>query len=1059
MPADIRSFFGGKTSPPIREKATNKEEDSKKKRGRNRKVVDDSDEEPTRPKKATPKPSVVKKPVKKESPKDQEITTEDYFASTKSKPKPKPSKPTSTPTKSLATPKIDSSSRSSARKNKPKTYSENLDQDELAFLDDDEDAGDDILAANVRKGGREKDAYVEIDSDDEPMVAKPKKPVSKNKAGSKKDEDVEMKDIVMVDDSDDMVIEKPAARAVSKKRKSVDLESEEDDDVVPNIKPVKGKSSKQPPAKKRAPAKKAEKTESAAVQAILNNIPLVRPPTPPKDENAKFDWRKAAPGGGNASAAPPAQGSKEIPEGAENCLVGLTFVFTGLLETLSRDDGTALVKRYGGKVTGAPSGRTDFVVLGADAGPSKIKKIHDLKIKTVDEDGLFALIATMPANGGDGKAAEQSLEKKAAEMAKIKREAEAMEKEELKKAAEAEKARNIAEKLVSSKGSTYRPPAPRPPPSSSLLWTSKYAPTQINQICGNKGNVENIQSWLKGWSYAHKYNHEKRGPDGLGGYRAIMISGPPGIGKTTAAHLAAKLAGYDVLESNASDTRSKKLVDSGLTEVLNNTSMVGFYTGDGKSVDAKKKNILLIMDEVDGMSAGDRGGVGALAKLCKTTDIPMVLICNERGLPKMKPFDHVVFDIKFQRPTVEMIRSRIATICHREGLKLPMPVIDALIEGSNKDIRQIINMISTAKLDQTVMDFDEGKAMSKAWEKSVVLKPWDICGKILSGGMFAPSSKATLNDKIELYFNDHDKSFLMVQENYLSTKPILAANCHPGREQRLKTLELIDKAAESISDGDLVDRMIHGSQQQWSLMPVHGVFSTVRPASFISGMPTGRTNFTAWLGNNSKQTKLVRYVKEIQSHMRLRTSGDRHEIRQQYLPVLWTQLIDRLQKEGKDCVEEVINLMDSYFLTREDFDFIMELGLGPQDEGNVKIESQTKATFTRLYNQKSHPLPFMKAGNITAPTAKVKAEKPDIEEALEDDDEEVPADEPKAEEDLETMLKKDKYIKQPKVKKSTTKTASKKKAVKGDDTDMDSEEEVKPKKAKAKVKPKGKGKK
>lgn len=95
-----------------------------------------------------------------------------------------------------------------------------------------------------------------------------------------------------------------------------------------------------------------------------------------------------------------------------------------------------------------------------------------------------------------------------------------------------------------------------------------------------------------------------------------------------------------------------------------------------------------------------------------------------------------------------------------------------------------------------------------------------------------------------------------------------------------------------------------------------------------------------------------------------------------------------------------------------------------------------------------------------APTAKVKAEKPDIEEALEDDDEETPADpEPKAEDDLENELKKDKYIKQPKVKKPAAKKASKKKAKDDVDEDMDSEEEVKPKKAKAKAKPKSKGKK
>ncbi|PMD45180.1 DNA replication factor C, large subunit [Hyaloscypha variabilis F] len=1078
MPTDIRSFFGGKTSTPIREKVTKKEEDSKKKRSKSRKIIDDSDDdEPAAPlKKATPKKVPPKKPVNKESPKGEETSTADYFA-TSSKPKPKPAK--STPTKPRALDTVESNGRSSARKKTTTSYSELKDEDDFAFLDDDEDAGDDIFAADVKKNGKHKaDAYVEVDSDDEPLP-KPKKAATKSRSTTnKKKEDIEMKDVgdddfVVPDDSDDMmVIDKPVSKSGSKKRKSVDLESD-DDDVKPATKSSKSKSAKPPPAKKPRAPKKTE-PESSAVQAILDNIPTVRPPTPPpQDPNHKFDWRKAGAGGGNAGP-PPAAGSKDIPVGEENCLAGLTFVFTGLLETLSREEGQELVKRYGGKVTGSPSSKTSFVVLGTDAGPSKLRKIADLNIKTINEDGLLALIRSMPANGGDGKAAEKNLEKKKADQEKIKKEAEEMEREEKRKAVEAEKAEKERQKRAAEKGVAPPPPSVRKPDLSSQLWTSKYAPTSMNQICGNKGAVEKIQKWLNGWAKAHKYDFSMKGPEGLGGYRAIIVHGPPGIGKTTAAHLAAKLAGYDVLESNASDTRSKKLVESGLNEVLNNNSLLGYFAGDGKDVDKHKKKIVLIMDEVDGMSAGDRGGVGALAKVCKKTDIPLILICNDRKLQKMKPFDHVTLDIPFRRPTVEQVRSRIATICHREGLKLPPNVIDALIEGSNKDIRQIINMISTAKLDQEAMDFDKGKSMTKAWEKHVVLKPWDICSKILGGGMFAPSSKATLNDKIELYFNDHEFSYLMVQENYLKTKPSLVGQLH-GREANLKALQLADQAAESISDGDLVDRMIHGSQQQWSLMPTHAVFSTVRPASYVAGLLQGQVGFTSWLGNNSKMNKLLRYVKEIQSHMRLRSSGDRHEIRQQYLPVLWTQMIKRLEMEGKDCVDEVIDLMDSYFLTKDDFDYMLELGLGPQDMERVHLETQTKATFTRLYNARTHPLPFMKASNVVAP-AKATKEAPDLEEAMEEEDDDVVV-EPKEEDDDETDLKKDKYIKQPKVKKSAAeknptaekkvapKRASKKKAKddEDDEEDDESEEDVKPKKAaKSKGRPagaKGKGKK
>ena len=895
---------------------------------------------------------VKKTPAKKEAPKRagkpghkaEETSTSDYFASStkktpaakaKSAPEPK----VTSPEKAAAKPtSICTSSRKSVQR---KSYKQADEDDADAYMDeDDKEAGDDIFSADVKTAGRRKDDnYMEVDSEsDDFNKVKPKakamappKSIGRSKAAT-----------AFLSDDDDEEVKKPAAKkkAAPRKRKSVSVDLDEEDPDAPKA--------KKPRAPRKLAAKKEKEAESSEMQALLDGIPLVRPPTPPpKDENApKFDFRKAQPGGGNAGP-PPAAGSKEIPEGAPSCLAGFTFVFTGLLETISREEGQELVKRYGGKVTGAPSSKTSYVVLGSEAGPSKLRKIADLKIKTINEDGLFALIRATSEHfqkaGGTSVAAKAALKQQKELEEKMKQQAIEDEKEEKRKAAEAKIA---AEKAATARGLAL--PVIKNL-ATSQLWTTKYAPTTMSQICGNKGQVEKIQNWLKAWPKNHRTGFQMPGKDGFGTYRAIIIHGPPGIGKTTAAHLACKLEGFDVIESNASDTRSKKMVESGLADVLNNTSMLGFFAGDGKDVDLKKKKIVLIMDEVDGMSAGDRGGVGALAKVCKKTNIPLILICNDRKLPKMKPFDYVTYDIPFRRPTVDQVRSRVATICHREGLKMSKEAMDALIEGSNKDIRQIVNMLSSAKLDQAVMDFDQTKSMSKQWEKHVVLKPWDICHKLLGSGMFAPASKATLNDKIELYFNDHEFSYLMIQENYLTTRPILAQDrgLNP-REQRLKELELVDKAAESISDGDLVDRMIHGSQQQWSLMPTHAVFSAVRPASFMSGAMTGQTAFTAWLGNNSKHGKLSRYVKEIQSHMRLRTSADRHEIRQQYLPTLWSQLVRKMEVEGKEAVEDVIELMDSYFLTREDFDAIMELSVGPQRQELVSLDTQTKSTFTRL---------------------------------------------------------------------------------------------------------------
>ncbi|OXV09713.1 hypothetical protein Egran_02535 [Elaphomyces granulatus] len=987
MPTDIRSFFGGKdtqSSPtPVKRQDT-----SNTRKRRNRKVVDDSDDDEALQHKS-PSPKAVK-PAKREVgalTKGEPTTTSDYFASSKRIGAPPNAQNTTRNDHQLASSPGDGRSETvsanvkrsretphthSARNESAPAMKAKAPSSKTQLIVDDNLGGDDIFATEYGKSGKADDGYVEEEDGNEPdQLPMEDSPQVKSRNGRKR--------------KSDMLLDK-------------DESSEPDNKISSVSKSLAVRTPKKPRA-----APKNDKPESKEIQKIFDSIPTVRPPTPPEASGGpkKFNYAQQA----QRSRTPVGGGTKDVPVGADNCLAGLSFVFTGILDSIGREEGQSLVKRYGGKVTGAPSSKTSYVVLGSDAGPKKLETIRKHKIKTINEDGLFELIRQLPANGGDGKAAEQYQAKKMAEEDKIRAMVAEIDREEKKAMKNLPKVDSTAVKSSQTSSISV---------ASSVdgrLWTTKYAPTSLGMLCGNKGPVEKLQEWLRNWRRNAKLNFARPGKDGSGKYRAVIIHGPPGIGKTTAAHLVAKAEGYDVVETNASDARSKKLVENGLLGVLDTTSLQGYFSGEGKKIQSEKKNLVLIMDEVDGMSAGDRGGVGALAAIARKTRVPMILICNDRRLPKMKPFDHVTYELPFRRPTSEQIRARLSTICYREGLKIPPQVLDRLIEGTHADIRQVVNMLSTVKLGDQGLDFEQGMEMSKAWEKHVILKPWDIVGQILRAQMFSPSSNTSLNDKIELYFNDHEFSYLMLQENYLKTSPTLAGNLQ-GKERQLKLLELADNAASSISDGDLVDRMIHGTQQQWSLMPIHAAFSFVRPASFTFGNMIDRPVFTSWLGHNSKHGKLGRYVKEIQGHMRLRASGDREEIRQQYFPILWNRLVRRLMEEGKDSVEDIINLMDSYFLTREDWDAIVELGLGPMDESQVKIESQSKATFTRLYNQQSHPLPFAKASDVVA-TKGLRRDKPDIEDAIEEsDEEEVLGDEVK--DDEEPDLKKDKYVKLPK---------------------------------------------
>lgn len=117
--------------------------------------------------------------------------------------------------------------------------------------------------------------------------------------------------------------------------------------------------------------------------------------------------------------------------------------------------------------------------------------------------------------------------------------------------------------------------------------------------------------------------------------KAILISGPPGIGKTTSAHMACKQLNLDTVEMNASDTRSKASLQEHVRDIIDNRSLSKFSEFFSKVLGSgmfdKQENgnkptrgdqmQVLIMDEVDGMSSGDRGGMMELIQIIKKTKV------------------------------------------------------------------------------------------------------------------------------------------------------------------------------------------------------------------------------------------------------------------------------------------------------------------------------------------------------------------------------------------------------------------------------------------------------
>lgn len=190
---------------------------------------------------------------------------------------------------------------------------------------------------------------------EEEEVAKPTRKPAARKNSSGDDEEkvvmlkrkptaVEKKSLPSGGNGEDTVkVAKPKGKPAAAKKRSLPSDDEEEDEEP--------RSKAKRPAAKRARAKKQKEeiVEDEEIRKILDSVPTVRAPTPPirSGDAKKFNFKdfKAR------AAAPATLGSVELPEGEENCLTGLTFVFTGVLDCLSREDGQQLVKKYGGYVS------------------------------------------------------------------------------------------------------------------------------------------------------------------------------------------------------------------------------------------------------------------------------------------------------------------------------------------------------------------------------------------------------------------------------------------------------------------------------------------------------------------------------------------------------------------------------------------------------------------------------------------------------------------------------------------------------------------------------------
>ncbi|CAN6320570.1 unnamed protein product [Urochloa humidicola] len=372
----------------------------------------------------------------------------------------------------------------------------------------------------------------------------------------------------------------------------------------------------------------------------------------------------------------------------------------------------------------------------------------------------------------------------------------------------------LAKVLQESTGSLDHEACSVTPLVTEKLWVEKYAPNSFTELLSDEHTNREVLLWLKQWDSCvfgshiratcddvlsalrrhsstiqknannkNFFSKNKGGPvdmplnvpnsnsEGLDGsfskkssvdntpeQKVLLLCGPPGLGKTTLAHVAARHCGYHVVEINASDDCSASSIETKILDVVQMNSIMS---------DSKPK--CLVIDEIDGALGDGKGAVEVILKMInadksnnydKSTNAeetqvrkaskkgqrmakllrPVICICNDLYAPALRQLRQVAKVHVFVQPTISRVVNRLKYICKNEGFKTSAIALSALAEYTECDIRSCLNTLqflnkkgaslNISSFDsQVIGQKDKSKSILDVWKQVLQKKKLKRAGR------------------------------------------------------------------------------------------------------------------------------------------------------------------------------------------------------------------------------------------------------------------------------------------------------------------------------------------
>ncbi len=199
-----------------------------------------------------------------------------------------------------------------------------------------------------------------------------------------------------------------------------------------------------------------------------------------------------------------------------------------------------------------------------------------------------------------------------------------------------------------------------------MSFCEKYTPLTLNMLIGNRMQTERLVNFGAEVQAGRKT-------------RPLMIYGPPGVGKTAAAHAFAYSNGFEIIEFDASDYRDSETLQKKLLPATTSRNLFG-------------SKVIIILDEIDEISAKfDKGVEGIISKLFRESKSPILLIANNYWDRRLIFLRDQVERIEFKKPSTLEIIELLKSVLKKEGLEMDSATIDIIAMRASGDVRAALN--------------------------------------------------------------------------------------------------------------------------------------------------------------------------------------------------------------------------------------------------------------------------------------------------------------------------------------------------------------------------------